>query len=236
MSPSASSFMSEPHGATGGQQPLNDQGYVDMNLPVRAINRSDAPIIWEYARQKHVLQPGVPTYVPYMAMVYWQGDPRAINVPGGKLHEQHRRHQREHLSSLYGIYENEEKWEQVPLVECYPLDSDIRFETVLHDPEGVHLQPQVAAASETEFLRKQLAAMQGQMQAMAAQIQMADATDAAVAASGIDDPADLERQATNTKSVAPDPATSLVGASPERRGAAARRPVAKGGAPVTKDA
>lgn len=213
---------------SGGQQRLTDQGDIDLNTPVRAVNRSSSPVVWEYARQKHTLMPDIPTYVPYMAMVYWQGDPRAINLPGGKLHEQHRRHQHEHIRTLYGVYENDAKWDTIPLIECYPIDSDVRFETVIHDPDGTSLAPEVAAASETTFLREQLRQMQEQMRVLGEQVRINEANDAAVTATGLD-PADLERQATNIKSATPD-GGSLVGAAPERKGV-----VAKGGA-VTKDA
>lgn len=224
---SASSFA-----VTGAQQRLDDQGNVDMNTPVRAINRSDAPVRWLYARQTYILQPNVPTYVPYMAMVYWQGDPRAIDMPGGKLHEQYRRQQREHLRVTYGVYENDEKWAQIPLVECYPIDSDIRFETVLHDPDGTALAPQAAQASETEFLRQQLISMQEQVRILASQVQVNEQSEVATTAAGLD-PNDLERQATSQRSVVPE-GQSLVGATPERRGVVAKSsPVAKA---VTKDA
>lgn len=227
MSQSGSSFAT----AAGGQQRLDDQGNVDLNTPVRAFNRSEAPVTWLYARQKYVLQPEIPSYVPYMAMVHWQGDPRAIDVPGGKLHEQYRREWRERLTVLYGVYENTHLWDQIPLVECYPIDSDIRFETVLLDPDGTALSPEVAAASETEFLRRQLAQMQEQMRILSSQINLNESQDAATAAAGLD-PEDLERQATNIKSQAPE---SLMGAAPapRDRGPVAKKIAAKG---VTRDA
>lgn len=218
---------------TGGQQRLDAQGNADVNLPVRAINRSDADVVYLYDRQRHILPPNTPVYIPYMAMVHWQGDPRAMDMPGGRLHEQYRRHQREHLRTLYGVYENDERWATIPLVECYPIDSDVRFETVLHDPDGRSLSTESAAASETEFLRSQMASMQNQLAHMAAQIQVNESADAARAAAGLD-ASDLDHQVTTSKAVAPE--HSMVGAAPERR--SMNKPIVKKGdrAAVTKDA
>lgn len=199
---------------TGGQQPLDAQGNADINMPVRAINRSDSPVTWLYDRQRYVLMPNVPSYVPYMAMVHWQGDPRAMDLPGGRLHEQFRRQHREHLRTLYGVYENDDKWNQIPLVECYPINSDIRFETVLLDPDGTSLSTESASASETEFLKRQLANMQEQMAHMAAQIQMNESSEAARTAAAMTTD-DLDHQVTTSKAAAPE--HSMVGAAPERR-------------------
>lgn len=220
---------------TGGQQRLDEQGNVDLNMPVRAVNRSDSPVTWLYARQRHVLQPGIPTYVPYMAMVHWQGDPRAIDMPGGRLHEQYRRQHREHLRALYGVYENDNKWAAIPLVECYPIDSDIRFETVLLDPDGTSVSQEAASATETEFLRAQLASMQSQMAHMATQIAVRENAADAQAAAGMD-PADLDHQVTTSKAAAPE--QSMVGAAPERRPSVAKvvKRLAPGEGPaVTQD-
>ncbi len=220
---SASSF------GVGGQQRLDAQGNVDMNIPVRAINRSAAPVTWLYAREKYTLLPGVPMYIPYMAMVYWQGDPRAIDLPGGRLHEQYRRQHREHLRATYGVYENDEKWANIPLVECYPIDSDVRFETVLLDPDGTSLAPEMAEASEVNFLRNQLAAMQSQMAHLAAQIQVKENADDMAERSGMTSD-DLDHQVTTSKAIAPE--HPMVGAEPTRR--VAKKAGAK--TAVTKDA
>lgn len=204
-----------------GLQPLDGSGGVDLGLPVRAINRSDAPVTWTYARVKYVLPPATPTFVPYMAMVYYQGDPRSIDVPGGRQHEQFRRKEYEHLRILYGIYEEGEghnKWADIPLVECYPIDSDVRFETVLHDPEGNHLNEKVQDRTQAQFMQAELERMAGQMRMMQAQLQQQQNADAAVAAADMD-PEALERQETDHRAVTPEEATgqSMVGPSPQRR-------------------
>lgn len=219
------------------QQPLDGLGGADLGLPVRAFNRSDSPIVWEYARAKHVLQPGVQTFVPYMAMVYWQGDPRAINLPGDKAHEQHRRLERERLRVLYGVYENEERWADLPLVECYPIDSDLRFETVLHDPDGNSLSDVAQSNNQVAFMQQEMERMAQQLRIMQGNIAVAQQQEAAIDAADLD-PEDLERQETEHRTVTPEEATgaSMVGPSPQRRSTSTpvpKTPVAK--VAVTRD-
>lgn len=214
------------------QQPLDGLGGADLGLPVRAFNRSDEPIVWEYARAKHVLAPGVQTFVPYMAMVYWQGDPRSINLPGDKAHEQHRRLERERLRVLYGVYENEERWADLPLVECYPIDSDVRFETVLHDPDGASLSEQTQTNNQVAFMQQELESMAQKMRVMQGQIEIQRQAEGALDVADMD-PEDLDRQETTHRTVTPEEATgqSMVGPAPTRKTA----PKAKAAAAVTRD-
>lgn len=216
------------------QQPLDAMGGADQGLPVRAINRSDAPVTWQYARAKHVLEPGVPTFVPYMAMVHWQGDPRAVDLPGERAHEQHRRLEREHLRVLYGVYENDERWDNIPLVECYPIDSEVRFETVLLDPEGTSLSAVVESNSQVTFMQQEMERMAGQIRIMQGNIAVAQQQEAALAAADMD-PDDLERQETEHRTVTPEEATgaSMVGPSPQRR--TTNTPAPKAKVAVTRD-
>lgn len=232
MSQTASSFAD----ATEKQQRVQEQYGVNTDLPVRAVNRSDKEVKWGYANVVHILMPGVPTYVPFQAMVHWQGHPYAKDLPGGKLHEQERRQQREHLRALHGVYENDDRWAAIPLVECYPIDSDVRFETVLLDPEGTSLSEETASASETEFLRQQLESMRSQMAHLAAQVKMNENAEAARASALIQTSDDLDHQVTTSKAIAPE--HSMVGAAPERRpgGKVVKRVAAGEGPAVTKDA
>jgi hypothetical protein len=230
--------------AATAAQPLDVSGGVDLNIPVRAINRSDEPITWKYARVKHVLQPGVPTFIPYLAMVLYQGDPRAINIPGGRITEQYRRNELERLSILHGVYENSERWATIPLIECYPIDSDVPFNTVIRDPEGTNATPgNTGQPNQTAFLEQQLAKMADQMRVMQAQILVQNAATGAVEAAGID-PADLDKQDTMSKAVAPEEAglAGMGGPHPERQdpasgSAVTKKKLAPGEGPaVTRDA
>lgn len=204
-----------------GLQQLDASGGVDLGIPVRAVNRSTSPITWVYARAKHILQPGQHTFVPYMAMVYYQGDPRAIDVPGGRQHEQFRSNELARLRIVHGIYEESEghnKWDEIPLVECYPIDSDVPFATVLRDPEGHSLTEQRQDLGQTKFLQDEMERMAAQLRILQAQAAASQQSDAALGAAGID-PTDLDRAATTSKAISPEEATgqSMVGASPTPR-------------------
>lgn len=217
------------------QQALDAAGGIDLNLPVRATLDPDhpTPVTWLYARAKHVLQPGVPTFVPYMAMVYWQGDPRAINLPGGRQHEQHRRLQHEHLRVLYGVYENDERWAQIPTVTCTPIDSDVPFETVLRDPDGLSLAGTTEANNQLAFMQAEMERMAQSMRVMQGQIQVQQQQEAALEQADID-PADLDRQETTQRGATPEEATgaSMVGPSPQRRAPVPKQAAASA---VTRD-
>lgn len=223
-----------------GQQPLDPNGGIDLNIPIRAINRSDTPVTWEYARVKYLLQPDQPTFVPYMAMVYYQGDPRAIDLPTGRQQEQYRRNEFARLRILHGVYEGNvqhNSWADIPQIDCYPINSDIPFNTVLRDPEGVNLTEQKRDNSQSQFLQRQLEEMAAQMRVMQGQLAQQQQADGSLAAAGID-PADLDRQAATSKAIAPEEATgqSMVGPSPSRRPPAPKTRTKPGEGPaVTKD-
>lgn len=223
--------------AISAQQPYDASGGVDLNLPVRATldPAHPTPVTWLYARAKHVLQPGIPTFVPYMAMVYWQGDPRAIDMPGGRQHEQHRRLQREHLRVLYGVYENDERWADIPTVTCTPIDSDVPFETVLRDPDGLSLAGTTESNNQLAFMQAEMERMAQSMRVMQGQIAVQKQQEAALEAADLD-PADLDRQETSTRVATPEEATgaSMVGPSPQRRAPAPKGP-ATAAAAVTRD-
>lgn len=220
-------------------QPLNAEGGVDLGLPVRAVNHSDTDVVWTYDRARYVIPAGGERLVPYMAMVLWQGDPRAIDLPGGRRHEQFRRQQREHLRVLYGVYEHEERWAEIPQVDCYPLDSDVPFNTVLRDPEGVALVDQASGMGQARMMQETMDRMATQLRVLQSKIQQQEQIDGALAAADLD-PDDLERQETTHRQVSPEAATgqSMVGPAPTRRSTATPAPNAtqmKPKAAVTRD-
>lgn len=239
--------MADPHSLLApGQVPHSTSphyragGELDEGIPVRAVNNSDQPIQWMYDRVKYTLQPGVPSFVPYLAMCMYQGDPRAIDLPTGKEHEQYRRNEYARLRIHCGVYEDDTRWDDVvhTKVTCYPIDSDVPFNTVLRDPEGVNQSDQKQDNNQTQFLQTKMEEMAGQMRAMQAQLAAQQAADAALGAANID-PADLDRQATISKAVTPEEATgqSMVGAHPVQKSKAAKsRPAPGEGPQVTQDA
>lgn len=237
--------MSDPHtllapGQTASPSSYYRNGELDTNIPVRAVNNSDQPITWTYDRVKYVLPPGVPTFIPYLCMCLYQGDPRAIDLPTGREHEQYRRNEYARLRIHCGVYEDDTLWEDCihTRVTCYPIDSDVPFETVLRDPEGASLSGEKATNNQTQFLTQQMEQMAAQLRVLQAQAAASANADAALTAADID-PADLDHQVTTSKAIAPEEATgqSMVGAHPVQKSQAAKKRPAPGEGPqVTKDA
>lgn len=209
---------------TASSQHYRD-GILDTNIPIRAVNNSDEPITWMYANSKYVLQPHVPTFIPYMAMCFYQGDPRAIDHPGEDEARQYRRNEYAELRIRCGVYEDDAKWATCPHTQviCYPIDSDVPFNTVIRDPEGVNQTEAKATNNEQAFLRNQMESMAAQMRVLQAQLASQQNGEAALSAAGID-PADLDRAATTSKSISPEEATgqSMVGQRPIQKSGKAR--------------
>lgn len=218
-------------------QPFDATGGVDLGLPVRAINTGDEEVVWQYDRVRYVIPAHGDRLVPYMAMCLYQGDPRSINVPGGRQHEQFRDQQLRHLRILHGVYEESEghkRWVDIPAhnVTCYPLDSDVPFNTVLRDPDGTNLEGEVQGQSQLRMMQDSMERMASQMRALQAQVAQQEQIEGALAQADLD-PEDLERQETTSRAISPEEATgqSMVGPSPTRRA-----PAPKGErAQVTRD-
>lgn len=237
---------SDPHSLLAPGQPPGPSSsphyrgnLLDEGIPVRAVNNSDTPITWVYANVKHVLTPGQSVFIPYMAMCMYQGDPRAIDLPGDNPETKYRRNEYARLRIHCGVYEDDAKWATVPhtQVTCYPIDSDVPFNTVLRDPEGVNQAEEKADNSQTQFLTAQMEQMAAQMRAMQAQLAASQSSDAALTAANLD-PADLDRQATTSRAITPEEATgqSMVGAHPVQKSKVAKsRPAAGEGPQVTQD-
>lgn len=214
-------------------------GLLDENIPVRAVNNTDDPITWQYARVKYVLTPHTPVFIPYLAMCLYQGDPRAIDLPGDNPDTKYRREEYARLRIHCGVYENDAAWDSCPhtKVDCFPIDSDIPFNTVLKDPEGVAQSGDRADNNQTVFLQQQMENMANQMRVMQGQLAAAQSADQARAVADFD-PNDLDSQATTSKAVSPEEATgqSMVGAHPVQKSKAAKvRPAPGEGPAVTKD-
>ncbi len=215
-------------------------GLLDENIPVRAVNNSDEPIIWQYARVKYTLTPRTPVFIPYLAMCLYQGDPRAIDLPGDNPDLKYRREEYARLRIHCGVYENDSAWATCPhtRVDCFPIDSDVPFNTVLRDPDGINQTAEKADNNQTAFLQTEMERMASQMRAMQAQLAQAQSADAALDRANID-PADLDRQATTSRVITPEEATGqpMVGAHPVQKSQAAKKRPAPGEGPqVTKDA
>lgn len=197
-------------------QPLDGSGGADLNVPVRMVytpkdSADTDPFIVHYARQKYACYPNTPTFVPYLAMVMYLGDPRALNVPGGRPHQQARRMESERLSVHWGVYENSHEWARVPDLKAYPIDSDIPFNTVLDDPDGVNMSSKAAEVAQSQFMQTEMEKMAAQMRIMQGQLAQQQAAEGAREAAGHDPNVPLDAQLTTSQTTAPE---SMVGAHP----------------------
>lgn len=156
------------------------------------------PFVDDYASQRYVIKPGEEAIVPYFAMVYWLGDPRAIDVGdrNSQPHLQHRTMEIDRLQTKYGTYGdawypneweiNEEnshlypssRHQNLPKLEVTSMTGE-RLYTIIDDPEGTHLMPATSTVVEQQNLAAAVSSMQAQIQALTAQLALADPAAAA---------------------------------------------------------
>lgn len=192
------------------EQQADGLGGVNLDIPVRIVYSTDdpdaQPFKMTYARRDYYAVPNDPrgVMVPYLLMCMYMGDPRAFDVPGDKMELKHRRKELERLRVHWGVYDREEAWLTLPKLTAYPLDSDVPFNTVLDDPEGMNLDPTSIQVSETAYLREELERQKGMMMAMQAQLQMREMEQTARQASGLGDDGELVQQMTEQQVAAPE--------------------------------
>lgn len=187
---------------------LDAEGGVDMGIPVKVTyipskEGDTTPFKMQYARQTYTLRPHLPTIVPYMAMVLYMGDPRAVDVPGDKQHLKHRRLEVERMRTHWGIYEDDSRWENVPNLIACPIDSDEPFNTVLDDPDGIMLDGTPQPRSEVEFLRAEVERLTHATREMMSRFDAADNAQRARVAAGLEGE-EFASQVAMTKAVAPE--------------------------------
>jgi len=166
---------------------------------VRIKNLDDRkPFVDDYANQRYVIDPGGETIVPYFAMVYWLGDPRAVDVGdrNSQPHLQHRTMELDRLQTKYGTYGDSwypQEWEineenadlypasrhrNLPKLEVTSMTGE-RLYTVIDDPEGNHLNPATQTVNENRNMAEAVVQMQKQIQALTTQLALADPAAAA---------------------------------------------------------
>lgn len=156
------------------------------------------PFVDDYASQRYVIEPGGETIVPYFAMVYWLGDPRAVDVGdrNSQPHLQHRTMELDRLQTKYGTYGDSwypQEWEineenadlypasrhrNLPKLEVTSMTGE-RLYTVIDDPEGNHLNPATQTVNENRNMAEAVVQMQKQIQALTTQLALADPAAAA---------------------------------------------------------
>lgn len=156
------------------------------------------PFVDFYANQKYVIGPGEEIVVPYFAMVYWLGDPRAIDVGdrNSQPHLQHRTMEIDRLSTKYGTYgeswypaeweindENshlypEARHKSLPKLEVTTVANE-RLYTIIDDPEGTHLKPATQTVVESQTQAAAIAHLQQQIGILTEQLVKTDPAAAA---------------------------------------------------------
>ncbi|GIV04102.1 MAG: hypothetical protein KatS3mg015_2932 [Fimbriimonadales bacterium] len=138
-------------------------------------NVGSVDFVGKHASIKYTIPAGGQRIVPWEAMCLWMGNPEAVDKENSPARtDEYRR-----LRFKYGIYHNMHlAAERFPKLEAYDLD-DNRLITVIDDPEGAHLTPEVNTRAENEILRERLARMEREMIALRRQANMQERVDAA---------------------------------------------------------
>lgn len=152
-----------------------------MGDVIRLRNIGDTEFRQQYGGKLYRIPPGSEAIIAFEAMCLWMGHPDAVDI------DAKRRYRSDELRRLYvkwGVYENHHLAEQLfPKLRAFDIDGEPII-TVIDDPEGRHLTPDVQSRLERDDLREQMAAMQKQMAALQAQLAQADNQVAAQVAAG----------------------------------------------------
>lgn len=136
---------------------------------VRLRNDGDTEYSQKYGGVRYRIPPGADIIVPFMAMCLWLGHPDAVDID--KKHR-YRTQEFQRLCVKYGVYERHDKIEdQFPKISAWSIiDPTQEYITVVKDPDGKHLTPDVQTKQERDRLQEQMTLMQQQIQMLQAQI------------------------------------------------------------------
>lgn len=152
-----------------------------MGDVVRITNQGTEEFRQRYGGKLYRIPPGSTAIVSFEAMCLWLGHPDAIDI------DKKRRYRSDELRRLHvkwGVYEHHDRAAELfPKLLVEDIDGN-RIITVVDDPEGRHLTPDVQTRAERDRLQEQMAAMQRQMAALQAQLQQQNNEDAAKVAAG----------------------------------------------------
>lgn len=148
---------------------LDSTGSPMESTVVRLRNDGDIPFTGKYARMRYTIEPGGEAIVPYMAMCLWLGHPDSVDID--KKHR-YRTDELRRLYVKYGIYElHHLADEKFPKISAWSItDPGHEYITVVRDPDGKHLTPDVQTKEERFRLEEQMRAMQDQIKMLQAQI------------------------------------------------------------------
>lgn len=127
---------------------------------VRAVNSGDRPFKDACDSQIYLIPGGSESLIPYDAAVLWFGNPDTIDL------DARRRDRTDEFARIrvrYGVYEHEERLNELPQVFIYTLEGD-KINMVKDDPEGVLNNPVVSDDATLRSVQQQLLVMQAQQQ------------------------------------------------------------------------
>lgn len=162
---------------------VNANGVEQQASVVRLRNDGDTAFTQKYGGIKYTIPPGSELIVPFMAMCLWLGHPNAVDLDKKR---RFRTQEFQRLCVKWGVYEHHELvGEKFPKVSAWDVvNPGNEFITVVKDPDGKHLTPDVQTKFERENLMEQMRQMQAQLAALQAQVNQNDAQTAADIAAG----------------------------------------------------
>lgn len=149
---------------------------------VRLRNDGTGPFTQKYGGVKYTIPAGSEIIVPFMAMCLWLGHPNAVDIDKKR---RFRTQEFQRLCVKWGVYEHHELVEEkFPSVSAWDVVDGHEYITVVKDPDGKHLTPDVQTKFERENLMDQMRQMSAQLAALQAQVNQNDAQVAANVAAG----------------------------------------------------
>lgn len=168
--------------ATDFASVVNAQGNPIEATVVRLRNDGSETFVQKYGGQKYTIPPNSELIVPFMAMCLWLGHPNAIDLDKKR---RFRTQEFQRLCVKWGVYEHHERiGDMFPKVSAWDIVNGGEYITVVKDPDGKHLTPDVQTKFERETLMEQMRQMQSQLAALQAQVNQNDQQTAADIAAG----------------------------------------------------
>jgi hypothetical protein len=136
---------------------------------VRVRNEGETNFHQRYAGEMYDIPPSVDMIIPYDAMVLWLGNPELVDIDRKR---RFRTNEYARLCVKYGVYEREVELgeKNFPKLKAFTLTDNQPIITVLDDPEGKHITPELQTTAVNQRQSEQLALMAQEMDALRAQM------------------------------------------------------------------
>lgn len=133
---------------------------------VKVLNKGESDFRDGWDGQQYTIKPGQDAFVPYDAILNWLGNPAAIDYSES---QRDRLSEYTRLRVRYGAYENDGAWEDnKPSLEVFTLDGK-RITTVVDDPEGLDITPEIQTKRENMLLADRLALLEEELKQVRSQ-------------------------------------------------------------------